>query len=126
MHGLEAFLVQHVFGALSVTAALAAGSAWIAKELPIFAEKQVSVELVNVLSKIDNPKLKTFCVKLDQLVADAVPEAGDAKYAVLTDLLIKECPAAAPARELLLVVLTGLGAGAKKGLEDAAQDTHQP
>ena len=121
IHNLLVWVEAHLAASLSLGAAFTAAATWVGSKLPGLVEKKVSIELGRVFNKVQNPKAKAFLLTLDKAVAEAVPEAGDARYAVLTDLLIKECPEAAPARELILALLTGLGAGAKAGLQDAAK-----
>ena len=119
------WLAAHVGAALSVTTILAGAAGWVSHHLGFFAEKAIDLELVKGLDAVKNPKLKSILVKVDQAVDSEIPGAGDAKYDMLTALIMTALPAeAAPAKPLLEAVLKALGSGAKAGLADvvAAED----
>jgi len=119
------WLASHVGAALSVTTVLAGAAGWVSHHLGLFAEKAIDLEVVKGLYAVKNPKLKAILVKVDQAVDSEIPGAGDAKYDMLTALIMTALPAeAAPAKPLLEAVLKALGSGAKAGLADvvAAED----
>ena len=119
------WLASHVGAALSVTTVLAGAAGWVSHHLGLFAEKAIDLEVVKGLDAVKNPKLKAILVKVDQAVDSEIPGAGDAKYDMLTALIMTALPAeAAPAKPLLEAVLKALGSGAKAGLADvvAAED----
>jgi hypothetical protein len=119
------WLAAHVGAALSVTTILAGAAGWVSHHLGFFAEKAIDLELVKGLDAVKNPKLKAILLKVDQAVDSEIPGAGDAKYDMLTALIMTALPAeAAPAKPLLEAVLKALGSGAKAGLADvvAAED----
>jgi hypothetical protein len=110
---------------LSLTAVLAGATGWVSHKLGFLAEKAIDLEVVKGLDAVKNPKLKAILVKVDQAVDSEIPGAGDAKYDMLTALIMTALPAeAAPAKPLLEAVLKALGSGAKAGLADvvAAED----
>ena len=117
---MEQWIMQHVGAALGATAAFAAAAGWLSRHLGLFVEKAVNIEVVKALGVIKSPKLRAICSKLDRLIESEIPAAGDAKYAMLTALIMSELPAtAAPIKPVIQAILEGLGAGAKAGLADA-------
>ena len=96
------WLASHVGAALSVTTVLAGAAGWVSHHLGLFAEKAIDLEVVKGLDAVKNPKLKAILVKVDQAVDSEIPGAGDAKYDMLTALIMTALPAeAAPAKPLL-------------------------
>ena len=122
------WLAAHVGASLSVTTILAGAAGWVSHHLGFFAEKAIDLELVKGLDAVKNPKLKAILLKVDQAVDSEIPGAGDAKYDMLTALIMTALPAqAAPAKPLLEAVLKALGSGAKAGLADVvAEESAEP
>ena len=122
------WLAAHVGAALSVTTILAGAAGWVSHHLGFFAEKAIDLELVKGLDAVKNPKLKAILLKVDQAVDSEIPGAGDAKYDMLTALIMTALPEqAAPAKPLLEAVLKALGSGAKAGLADVvAEESAEP
>ncbi len=113
------WLLDHLVALVGMTAVLSFGAAWILKNGLPFVEKKIAELDEELLAEIKDPALKQFCLDVEAAAMKLVPDAGDAKYAVLADLFIKDVPSAAPARPLLIAVFTAIGAGAKAGIADA-------
>ncbi len=112
-------MLQHVVALIGVGAIVAGAAAFILKNGLPFVEKEIAELDEELLADIKDPALKQFCLDVEAAAMKLVPDAGDAKYAVLADLFIKDVPSAAPARPLLIAVFTAIGAGAKAGIADA-------
>lgn len=121
------FILSHVVSLIGVTSIVSAAAAWIIKSGPGFAEKEVAALDGELFARIKNPAVKTVLIEIEQAVSKAVPDAGNDKYSVLTDMIMKELPlTATPARPVILAVLTAIGAGAKAGIADAASSASGP
>lgn len=113
------WILQHLIGVIGVATILGAAGSWISKNGMPFVEKKIHELDSEFLVGIKDPVLRQFCVEVEAAALKLVPDAGDARYAVLADLLIKDVPQAAPARPLIIAVFTAIGSGAKAGITDA-------
>jgi hypothetical protein len=101
---------------------MAASAGWVSRHLGLCVEKGVDLEVVKELRTISNPKLKAILVKIDLAVESEIPGSGDAKYDMLTALIMTELPPrAAPAKGIIEALLKGMGTGAKADLKDALE-----
>lgn len=117
------WMASHIGAALSATAALAAAGGWVSRHLGFLAPK-IAAEVAaldgDVLGRVHSPVVKAFLVKVEQAADEAIPGAGDAKYAALTALVMHDLPpSAAPFEGALEAVLTAIGTGAKAGVAQA-------
>ena len=123
---MEAWIMQHVVGFVGVASIIAAAAGYVAKNGLSFVEKEVAELDEELLADIKNPALRQFCVDVEVAAVKAVPDAGDAKYAAITDLFIKDVPQAAPVRPVILATLIAIGGGVKAGVSDATKAPSAP
>lgn len=116
------WIAQHIGAVLSATAAASAAAGWVSRHLGLLSgvvEKGVSRFDSDVLGRIHSPVVKAFLVKVEKAADEAIPGAGDAKYAALATLVMYDLPpSAAPFTPVLKTVLEAIGTGAKAGLEE--------
>lgn len=124
---METWIAQHVAGVLSFTAATAGAAGWISRHMGFLSGKvasEVATLDADVLGRVHSPVVKAFLVKVEHAADEAIPGAGDAKYAALTALIMHDLPpSAAPFEGALEAVLTAVGTGAKAGLAQAIAPT---
>lgn len=115
------FVVAHHDWFISSGAVLTFAAGFVAKELPIFAKKEVSIGFQD-LQNSKNPEIRVFGQDIEAAIVKFVPDAGDARYATAADKLLKELPpSCAIGRPIIISVLSGLASGAKAAASEAQQ-----
>lgn len=112
--------ISHLIGIVGVASIVSAVAAWIVKSGSSVIAKEIELLDDELLADIKDPVAKQFVIDLEAAVNKAVPDAGDARYAALTDIIMKEVPlnVAPYIRPILIASLTALGSGAKQGLSE--------
>ncbi len=117
------WIASHIGSVLPVSVVAAGAGGWISRHLSGLSGKittSVAALDADVLGQVHNPAVKAFLLKVEQAVDDAIPGAGDAKYAALAALITHDLPpSAAPFAPVLEAVLTAIGTGAKAGIAQA-------
>lgn len=128
MNGFEMFVLNHIVASLSTATVLGGATAFLAQKLPGLARKESAAIDAALLAKIQSPTGKKLALGIEKAIDDALPDAGDAKYALAADAICSAIPQpeSALARPLVLALLQGLGSGAKAGIADALSQEEPP
>ncbi len=116
------WIISHIVPLIGCGAVVGFSAAFVSKYGLSFVEKEVAKLDAELLAEIKDPAIRQFCVEVEAAAVKLVPDAGDARYSVLADLIIKDVPQVAPGRPLLIAVLTAIGSGAKAGISDATKN----